>query len=124
MRDGEYSWKCHVPTKNKAVRSAPNFSILLTGLFPPTLCQPTRRQFLSTTTKNNATVSSTSSSSTDPSGSRPKRKPLTKEQRDFLSSAMPSIKLRVNQAGELAATLIYTAQTPPLVNAHPIFGPY
>ncbi|CAI4215405.1 unnamed protein product [Parascedosporium putredinis] len=37
----------------------------------------------------------------------PKRKALTKEQRDFLSSA-----LRVNQSGELAATLIYSAQTP------------
>ncbi|KAI0108212.1 COQ7-domain-containing protein [Daldinia grandis] len=93
-------------------------------VFLPTLSQPIRRQFLSTTTKNNATVSpalsasSASSSSTDPSGSRPKRKPLTKEQRDFLSSA-----LRVNQAGELAATLIYTAQTPPLVNAHPHLRP-
>ncbi|KAI0554662.1 ubiquinone biosynthesis protein COQ7 [Xylaria curta] len=50
--------------------------------------------------------------------STPKRKPLTKEQRDFLSSA-----LRVNQTGELAATLIYTAQTPPLVNAHPHLRP-
>ncbi|KAL2112012.1 hypothetical protein VUR80DRAFT_8787 [Thermomyces stellatus] len=48
----------------------------------------------------------------------PKRKPLTKEQRDFLSSA-----LRVNQAGELAATLIYTAQTPPIVNRHPHLRP-
>ena len=28
-------------------------------------------------------------------------------------------QLRVNQAGELAATLIYTAQTPPIVRAHP-----
>ncbi|KAI1431196.1 ubiquinone biosynthesis protein COQ7 [Xylaria sp. CBS 124048] len=55
----------------------------------------------------------------DPSKpSTPKRKPLTKEQRDFLSSA-----LRVNQTGELAATLIYTAQTPPLVNAHPHLRP-
>ncbi|SPN97464.1 related to ubiquinone biosynthesis protein CAT5 [Cephalotrichum gorgonifer] len=48
----------------------------------------------------------------------PKRKPLTKEQRDFLSSA-----LRVNQTGELAATLIYTAQTPPIVNRHPNLRP-
>lgn len=48
----------------------------------------------------------------------PINKPLTKAQRDFLSSA-----LRVNQAGELAATLIYTAQTPPLVAAHPHLRP-
>lgn len=77
----------------------------------------------------------------------PKRKPLTKEQRDFLSSAvchpdtfptasgaLPSgsspqpptntpPQLRVNQAGELAATLIYTAQTPPIVNRHPHLRP-
>ncbi|PKS07817.1 hypothetical protein jhhlp_006425 [Lomentospora prolificans] len=48
----------------------------------------------------------------------PKRKPLTKEQRDFLSSA-----LRVNQAGELAATLIYTAQTPLIVSRQPHLRP-
>lgn len=70
----------------------------------------------------------------------PKRKPLTKEQREFLSSAVrhlslprwprpPAIpstnipQLRVNQAGELAATLIYTAQTPPIVNRHPHLRP-
>lgn len=43
---------------------------------------------------------------------------LSEEQRRFLDSA-----LRVNQAGELAATLIYTAQTPPLVKAHPHLRP-
>ncbi|QPG96584.1 hypothetical protein C2857_004666 [Epichloe festucae Fl1] len=47
-----------------------------------------------------------------------KLKSLTKEQRDFLSSA-----LRVNQAGELAATLIYAAQTPPIVRQHPHLRP-
>lgn len=51
------------------------------------------------------------------SGSQ-RRKPLTAEQRAFLSSA-----LRVNQAGELAATLIYTAQTPPLVARQPSLRP-
>lgn len=55
--------------------------------------------------------------SSNPPASK-KRKPLTQEQRDFLSSA-----LRVNQTGELAATLIYTAQIPPLVNAHPHLRP-
>jgi len=43
---------------------------------------------------------------------------LSAEQRQFLDSA-----LRVNQAGELAATLIYTAQTPPVVKAHPHLRP-
>lgn len=32
-------------------------------------------------------------------------------------------QLRVNQAGELAATLIYTAQTPPIVRQHPHLRP-
>ncbi|EPE28587.1 Ferritin-like protein [Glarea lozoyensis ATCC 20868] len=48
----------------------------------------------------------------------PPSKPLTQAQRDFLTSA-----LRVNQAGELAATLIYTAQTPPIVASHPHLRP-
>ena len=43
---------------------------------------------------------------------------LSQEQRQFLDSA-----LRVNQAGELAATLIYTAQTPPIVKSHPHLRP-
>ncbi|KAI0207036.1 ubiquinone biosynthesis protein COQ7 [Astrocystis sublimbata] len=73
---------------------------------------PTSRRCIATTAPLNNTSAAPSSSP----GSR--RKPLTKEQRDFLSSA-----LRVNQTGELAATLIYTAQTPVLVNAHPHLRP-
>ena len=38
-------------------------------------------------------------------------------------SAYERTQLRVNQAGELAATLIYAAQTPPLVRAHPHLRP-
>ncbi|KAL7897562.1 COQ7 domain-containing protein [Trichoderma sp. TUCIM 5745] len=59
-----------------------------------------------------------SASETTSSGSPKKLKPLTQEQRDFLSSA-----LRVNQAGELAATLIYSAQTPIVVRKHPHLRP-
>ncbi|CAI6314855.1 unnamed protein product [Periconia digitata] len=44
--------------------------------------------------------------------------PLTQSQKDFLDSA-----LRVNQAGELAAVLIYSAQTPPLLRSHPHLRP-
>ncbi|KAI6090020.1 COQ7-domain-containing protein [Hypoxylon rubiginosum] len=87
-------------------------------LFVPTSSRLSPRRLLSTTPRHNATIAPNSSSPADPSQSKPKRKPLTKEQREFLSSA-----LRVNQAGELAATLIYTAQTPPLVNAHPHLRP-
>ncbi|KAH9864132.1 hypothetical protein J1614_010066 [Plenodomus biglobosus] len=45
-------------------------------------------------------------------------RPLTAEQQQFLSSA-----LRVNQTGELAAILIYAAQTPVLTRAHPHLRP-
>ncbi|OBT75144.1 hypothetical protein VF21_05509 [Pseudogymnoascus sp. 05NY08] len=61
---------------------------------------------------DSAAPSPTPSPTTKPS------KPLTQAQRDFLSSA-----LRVNQAGELAATLIYRAQTPPLIASHPHLRP-
>ncbi|KAL4920996.1 ubiquinone biosynthesis protein COQ7-domain-containing protein [Aspergillus aurantiobrunneus] len=43
---------------------------------------------------------------------------LNRKQREFLDSA-----LRVNQAGELAATLIYTAQTPQVIRSHPHLRP-
>ncbi|OLN85626.1 5-demethoxyubiquinone hydroxylase, mitochondrial [Colletotrichum chlorophyti] len=74
----------------------------------PTLCSSRRK--LSTSPHVQAEATKT--------GASPRRKPLTQEQREFLSSA-----LRVNQAGELAATLIYTAQTPPIVNRHPHLRP-
>ncbi|KAK0644510.1 ubiquinone biosynthesis protein Coq7, partial [Cercophora newfieldiana] len=52
------------------------------------------------------------------SNPNPKLKTLTSSQRAFLSSA-----LRVNQAGELAATLIYTSQTPPILRREPHLRP-
>ncbi|KAJ4155611.1 hypothetical protein LMH87_000848 [Akanthomyces muscarius] len=82
------------------------------------ICPSTLRSFTTGPTRlANTTTTTTTSTSEPPSPPRP-RKPLTAEQRAFLSSA-----LRVNQAGELAATLIYTAQTPPLVRAHPHLRP-
>jgi 3-demethoxyubiquinol 3-hydroxylase len=47
-----------------------------------------------------------------------RQKPLNAEQKRFLDSA-----LRVNHAGELAATLIYTAQSPPINRAFPHLRP-
>ncbi|GAB7351631.1 hypothetical protein MBLNU459_g2240t1 [Dothideomycetes sp. NU459] len=47
-----------------------------------------------------------------------RRRPLTAEQQRFLDNA-----LRVNQTGELAAVLIYTAQKPPIIKAHPHLRP-
>ncbi|KAK4229345.1 demethoxyubiquinone hydroxylase [Podospora fimiseda] len=63
---------------------------------------------------------SSSSSSPSPSSTPPPnpKKPLTPQQQLLLSRA-----LRVNQAGELAATLIYTAQTPPLLRREPHLKP-
>ncbi|KAL8954465.1 MAG: hypothetical protein Q9183_007105 [Haloplaca sp. 2 TL-2023] len=62
-----------------------------------------------------STTSSSASQPPSPANAPPKaRRPLSKEQSAFLDSA-----LRVNQAGELAATVIYTAQTPPLLRSHP-----
>ncbi|KAI0412650.1 ubiquinone biosynthesis protein COQ7 [Xylaria grammica] len=76
------------------------------------------RRCISTTTRRNDVTAGRNEATQSNSANPKRRKPLTKEQRDFLSSA-----LRVNQTGELAATLIYTAQTPPLVNAHPHLRP-
>ncbi|KAJ4265527.1 ubiquinone biosynthesis monooxygenase Coq7 [Fusarium torreyae] len=62
-----------------------------------------------------ATTSQTHASVSTASSEAPKKlKPLTQEQRDFLDSA-----LRVNQAGELAAVLIYAAQSPILLRSKP-----
>ncbi|OAP58720.1 hypothetical protein AYL99_07810 [Fonsecaea erecta] len=68
-----------------------------------------------TAVRHLSTQSAASESTPDPA--RP-RTVLSNEQRKFLDSA-----LRVNQAGELAATLIYTAQTPPVVKAYPHLRP-
>ena len=61
-----------------------------------------------TTTPENKTISSKTKC----------RRPLSEEQKKFLDSA-----LRVNHAGELAATLIYTAQTPLIIKSHPHLRP-
>jgi len=45
-------------------------------------------------------------------------RPLSQEQQEFLSSA-----LRVNQTGELAAILIYAAQSPVITRSHPHLRP-
>ncbi|KAL2162412.1 hypothetical protein VTH06DRAFT_7325 [Thermothelomyces fergusii] len=67
--------------------------------------------------QNNNHDDNTTTTTTASKPSRPK-KALTREQQAFLSSA-----LRVNQAGELAATLIYTAQTPAVVGREPGLRP-
>ncbi|KAM0255150.1 hypothetical protein ACHAQJ_006073 [Trichoderma viride] len=73
---------------------------------------------LSTSAVLRASTTTSSTSEASSSGPTKKLKPLTQEQRDYLSSA-----LRVNQAGELAATLIYSAQTPIVIRKHPHLRP-
>lgn len=68
--------------------------------------------------RNASTLSSSGSTVADHKITGGEKSPLSKEQRNFLDSA-----LRVNQAGELAATLIYTAQTPPIIKSHPHLRP-
>ncbi|KAK1750835.1 catabolite repression protein CAT5 [Echria macrotheca] len=88
----------------------------------PTRCAAmntmSNRRFLSTTSPAAASPTETPNPNLNPNPKPRPKKPLTPQQQAFLSSA-----LRVNQAGELAATLIYTAQTPPLINREPHLRP-
>ncbi|PYH84796.1 COQ7-domain-containing protein [Aspergillus uvarum CBS 121591] len=87
--------------------------VVLDFLAPSTL-QQSRRLYNSTATNH---FPSTSPPAPKHDAQKP-RYALTAKQREFLDSA-----LRVNQAGELAATLIYTAQTPQVVRSHPHLRP-
>lgn len=86
----------------------PSAPLLLDFLAP---CALGHRQY-------HATPSYQSTESQSSSESPKPKYVLNKKQREFLDSA-----LRVNQAGELAATLIYTAQTPQVVRSHPHLRP-
>lgn len=81
-----------------------------TSTSPPTPKEAAKTNFNPPT--NNATASQTSIKTSKPVHH------LSEEQRSFLSSA-----LRVNQTGELAAILIYAAQSPILVRSHPHLRP-
>lgn len=117
-----------------ATRPSPIHDFLAPAFFSQTSSPPRQRLLSTTTTRARAAGATTdhadpprqphpaTSSTFPPSPDAPpphgKRKPLTQAQRDFLSSA-----LRVNQAGELAATLIYAAQTPVLTARQPSLAP-
>lgn len=87
-------------------------------------CQSSQLDFLaprciaSTHSRSTSTSASPLLSRENGTSSKKTKTTLSQEQRQFLDSA-----LRVNQAGELAATLIYTAQTPPIVKSHPHLRP-
>ena len=112
-------------------------------MMPPTRClaRPAGRVCANATRllSTSAPLRASPSPDTSASGSAKKRKPLSKAQRDYLDSAVRDastllrktclvltafcLQLRVNQAGELAAVLIYKGQTPPLVNRYPHLRP-
>lgn len=98
-------------------RNATVLPLYLTFIAPRVTTQ--RQQLRSSfTTWMRTPESNEQSTSATGKSSNKRRMVLTQEQRDFLDSA-----LRVNQAGELAATHIYTAQTPPVVRSNPHLRP-
>lgn len=85
----------------------------------PRFIDPNRVATSRYASSSTTTTSGSNSFANEAVESQPRAKrQLSQEQKDFLDSA-----LRVNQAGELAATLIYTAQTPPIVKSHPHLRP-
>ncbi|RJE19520.1 ubiquinone biosynthesis protein Coq7 [Aspergillus sclerotialis] len=100
--------RCTIDSRNIYRQTSPLF---LDFLAPSTLRQSTQLRCNSTTAFQNDNQQSRSNKS------KPKYR-LSESQREYLDSA-----LRVNQAGELAATRIYTAQRPPVVRSHPHLRP-
>lgn len=90
-------------------------SLPLKHATPPLAFQHRARRTITTSRAPPSTEPSPSTLSKPHSA---RRRPLSPSQQKFLDAA-----LRVNQAGELAATLIYTAQTPPITKAHPHLRP-
>lgn len=93
---------------------APTLDFLLPSFINPI----SRHRYASITTSSASPETEPIAKSLDSPSTAKRRRPLSKEQKAFLDSA-----LRVNQAGELAATLIYTHQIPPLTRQHPHLRP-
>jgi ubiquinone biosynthesis monooxygenase Coq7 len=92
----------------------PILDFLLPSFTPPRF----RNHYASITTSSASPKTEPTPETLDSQSTALRRRPLSAEQQQFLDSA-----LRVNQAGELAATLIYTAQTPPIARTHPHLRP-
>ncbi|PLB45796.1 putative ubiquinone biosynthesis protein Coq7 [Aspergillus steynii IBT 23096] len=101
------------PLTSSLHRSSP----LLLDFLAPSALRQTSRQYNSTASKQTAVAGHNPDHASHSGSSKPKYV-LSPQQREFMNSA-----LRVNQAGELAATLIYTAQTPQVVRSHPHLRP-
>ncbi|KAI9048594.1 hypothetical protein LZ554_007427 [Drepanopeziza brunnea f. sp. 'monogermtubi'] len=103
-----------IPRLHQPIRAARQIRCLSASQRHPT-ARSTHNNDGVTPLAKNTTIRSGPEAASNPA---PRSEPLTQAQRDFLSSA-----LRVNQAGELAATLIYKAQTPIVVSSNPKLRP-
>lgn len=106
------SHACRLPRTSRTVDSP-----LFLDFLAPSALRLARRTFSSRSKNNNENSASEQWSQQRRKSSKP-RYVLSKKQREYLDSA-----LRVNQAGELAATLIYAAQKSPVVRSHPHLRP-
>lgn len=95
-------------TSNYALKSSPLTRALAVRVTKPTTSTGSRHY----SSSNSSSPQLSTNSSNQPA------RPLSAAQKQYLDAA-----LRVNHAGELAATLIYTAQSPPVVRAHPHLRP-
>ncbi|MCJ1352558.1 MAG: hypothetical protein MMC33_002542 [Icmadophila ericetorum] len=103
----------------RSLRRPLTFTQPVLDFLVPRLCQRSLgAQYARITTSSAPPITEPQPESLNSSNPTKKKRPLSNEQREFLDRA-----LRVNQAGELAATLIYTAQTPPIVKSHPHLRP-
>ncbi|KAH1499202.1 hypothetical protein KXV92_007963 [Aspergillus fumigatus] len=98
-------------------RSARSTSPLMLDFLVPSVLRQSRTRHSSTAASSSPDGAQQSSQNSGAGSSKPTYI-LSKKQREYLDSA-----LRVNQAGELAATLIYAAQTPQVVRSHPHLRP-
>ncbi|KAH8703281.1 putative ubiquinone biosynthesis protein Coq7 [Talaromyces proteolyticus] len=108
------------PLRVPAARYCRNEPPLYLDFLAPAATRPPRRCFWSRS-KTDANEPGDSAAPIPQKSNDALPKPryvLSKEQREYLDSA-----LRVNQAGELAATLIYAAQKPPIIRSHPHLRP-
>jgi ubiquinone biosynthesis monooxygenase Coq7 len=119
--------------------SLPLYDFLLPKVAPRThqkrFTSTTAPRYSAATAPSDARVFDTKKSDSAGKTARKPYKQLSDAQREFLHRAVRksvilielpltcSIQLRVNHAGELAATRIYRAQTPPIVAAHPHLRP-
>lgn len=108
-------WSLSIPCRRPAITAGP----LVLDFLAPSVMRHSQSCCRHSSTNSNSTGSNEKigDKPTPPLPKKP-RYILNKKQREYLDSA-----IRVNQAGELAATLIYTAQKAPIIRSHPHLRP-